>query len=175
MTDERRKKFIRLDEREQAVDGGKFMNFPEWEAKRDENLFNEFQVPQLWLRGTVDCIRHTNGNNRPRCAVSCLHTTQLDEVHPDKIVLLPERYFLCGKCFQLLERAKFNIIKHGVIKCRECVSEAIKKVQAKDPALFVDLRTDTDSYFAYKFFKKVGIAPDGSAEQMIDPKQFQQY
>jgi hypothetical protein len=90
----------------------------------------------MWVRGCVACKKHTQAQARPTPA--CRHVTGLDEVHPEAIVFLKCKWFLCQTCLELLDRKKLKIQSELVIKCHACVMEEIARITLISPMLFID-------------------------------------
>lgn len=114
----------------------------------------------LYFRTVVECP--VKLDNKPKhtlakACMACRHCRQQDEVHPDGIVLMPDRYYLCIPCLALFERKKFFLLRDGVITCRACVMEEAERIARIDPANFKDLRGDTDAFAERAFAMSLGL------------------
>lgn len=90
----------------------------------------------MWVRGCVACPYHTKEQARPTPA--CRHVTGLDQVHPEAIVFLKCKWFMCETCLDLLSRKKFKFANEMVVKCHACVMTEINRITLISPVLFID-------------------------------------
>lgn len=70
---------------------------------------------------------------------ACQHCAEQDPVHPNGIVLMPHGFYVCQKCFNLMERRKFKHAHELFFQCHHCVKDEIDRILLIDPSLFVDL------------------------------------
>ncbi len=128
--------------------------------KHYENLMAEITQGQGTLKITVKCeTRAENGEivrmKEPKqehfgsdkgLAYACDHIIAHDPVHPEDVHCFPfksggaEGYYICGTCYKLMMRCRFNIGISCLGKCGLCLAEAITNIMMIDPGKLIDHR-----------------------------------
>jgi len=115
----------------------------------------EEAAKNLYFRTVIGCP--INKHQLAKACFACRHCRMQDEVHPDGIVLLPNRMYLCVPCLALMERRKFKVMTDGIATCRACVMEEVDRIMRIDPAKFKDLREDIDDSALKAFAMSLGL------------------
>jgi hypothetical protein len=89
----------------------------------------------MLARFTISCDFH-----RPAvAALACEHCLIQDPVHPDGIIYIPKTFYVCKKCFFLVERRKFHVERELRMFCKDCLEWEARRLQALDPKLYRNL------------------------------------
>jgi hypothetical protein len=91
---------------------------------------------------TAPCVR-CNGvgliQEMPPITWGCKHLYPQDEVHPAGMVFIPRGYYVCKKCFNLIERKKFKFSTELVLRCYKCINAESFRLFEINPELVIDL------------------------------------